>query len=199
MANIPKLENRPQNSRRRAALKRLAGFLLPVAVAVACYLVLRPSPEPTEMRIEIYKAARELAYHDGHGQKRMFRAALGSNPTAQKRVEGDGATPIGRYFICCKNPQSNFLLSLGISYPGPRDADRGLAAGLISPTEHAAILQAHAEGRTPPWKTALGGEIFIHGRGSQSDWTAGCVALDDPEMRELYDLIAVGTPVIIHP
>ena len=43
----------------------------------------------------------------------------------------------------------------------------------------------------------LGGEIFIHGRGSGSDWTWGCIALDDPEMKELFDAIPVGTPVVI--
>jgi lipoprotein-anchoring transpeptidase ErfK/SrfK len=50
-----------------------------------------------------------------------------------------------------------------------------------------------------PWNTALGGEIFIHGHGSGSDWTWGCVALDDADIQELYSLIPVGTPVRIHP
>jgi lipoprotein-anchoring transpeptidase ErfK/SrfK len=70
---------------------------------------------------------------------------------------------------------------------------------LITAAEHAEILRANAEGRTPPWKTALGGEVFIHGRGAQSDWTAGCVAMDDAGIAELYDLVEVGTPVIIRP
>ncbi|MBW7927608.1 MAG: L,D-transpeptidase [Fimbriimonadaceae bacterium] len=44
-----------------------------------------------------------------------------------------------------------------------------------------------------------GGEIFIHGKGSKSDWTLGCVALEGDDVRELYDWIPVGTPVAILP
>ena len=190
------VRNDQRNSQRATANRRLVTVLL-VATGLLCYWLLRP--ETGEMRIEISKSKRELAYHDGRGGKRTFRVALGSNPVPSKQIEGDGATPEGAYFICVKNSQSQFYLSLGISYPGPRDAERGLAAGLISPVEHAAILQADAERSTPPWKTPLGGEIFIHGRGSESDWTAGCIALEDREMKELYDLIAVGTPVVIRP
>jgi L,D-peptidoglycan transpeptidase YkuD (ErfK/YbiS/YcfS/YnhG family) len=51
----------------------------------------------------------------------------------------------------------------------------------------------------PPWNTPLGGEIFIHGNGSQSDWTWGCVALDNEDMKELFDAIPKGTNVVIEP
>ena len=49
----------------------------------------------------------------------------------------------------------------------------------------------------PPQKTALGGEVYIHGNGSQSDWTWGCVALDDKDIRELFDAVTVNTKVMI--
>jgi lipoprotein-anchoring transpeptidase ErfK/SrfK len=49
----------------------------------------------------------------------------------------------------------------------------------------------------PLQNTRLGGELFIHGNGSQSDWTWGCVALDDKDIRELFDSVPVGTPVTI--
>jgi lipoprotein-anchoring transpeptidase ErfK/SrfK len=39
--------------------------------------------------------------------------------------------------------------------------------------------------------------LFIHGNGSQSDWTWGCVALDDKDIRELFDAVPIGTPVTI--
>ncbi|MGH8046587.1 MAG: L,D-transpeptidase family protein [Chthoniobacterales bacterium] len=176
-------------------------FVLLAAAAVACYLILRTADRPADMRkrIEVHKSARELEFHDGRGGVRKFSAALGFAPKGNKAVEGDGATPEGEYFVCVKNPKSAFFLSLGISYPGPQDADRGLAAGLITEAEHAEILKANAEHHPPPWKTALGGEVFIHGRGAQSDWTAGCVAVEDPDMAELYDLAEVGMPVIIRP
>jgi L,D-peptidoglycan transpeptidase YkuD (ErfK/YbiS/YcfS/YnhG family) len=77
------------------------------------------------------------------------------------------------------------------------DAERGLAEGLISREEYDAIVEAERAGRIPPWDTALGGEIYIHGHGSRSDWTLGCVALDDADMQVLYELIEVGVEVEI--
>jgi murein L,D-transpeptidase YafK len=109
------------------------------------------------------------------------------------------ATPEGSYVVCRKNPRSQFLLSLGLNYPNGPDADRGLAAGLINRRQHRQITEAARTGGCPPWNTALGGEIFIHGRGSATDWTWGCVALDDDDVRELYPRVAVGTPVVIEP
>jgi L,D-peptidoglycan transpeptidase YkuD (ErfK/YbiS/YcfS/YnhG family) len=49
----------------------------------------------------------------------------------------------------------------------------------------------------PPQNTRLGGDIFIHGNGSQGDWTWGCVALDDPDMKELFDAVPLKAKVVI--
>ncbi len=51
----------------------------------------------------------------------------------------------------------------------------------------------------PPQKTALGGEIYIHGGGIEKDWTKGCVALRNEEMKEIFDAIPVGAKVKILP
>jgi lipoprotein-anchoring transpeptidase ErfK/SrfK len=51
----------------------------------------------------------------------------------------------------------------------------------------------------PPQNTLLGGDIYIHGRGAGSDWTWGCVALEDGDVRELFNAVTVGTPVLIEP
>lgn len=169
--------------------------------AVACSLVLA-SPliaQDTGFRIEIFKAKRELQFFQGEKLLKTWPVALGFNPGPAKAQKGDGATPEGTYFICAKNPKSQYYLSLGISYPGPRDAERGLKAGLITEKEKSAILKADASKTIPPWNTKLGGEIFIHGRGSSPDWTWGCVALDDPAMKTLFELTPVGTPVTLHP
>jgi lipoprotein-anchoring transpeptidase ErfK/SrfK len=68
---------------------------------------------------------------------------------------------------------------------------------LITRTQYQRIIDALKRKRQPPQYTRLGGEIFIHGNGSHSDWTWGCVALDDKDMRELFDAVPVGTPVTI--
>jgi murein L,D-transpeptidase YafK len=130
---------------------------------------------------------------------RTYRVGLGFNPVADKQREGDGATPEGEFYVFVKNNKSAYYLSLGISYPNAEDADRGLRDGLINKDQHAAILEAIRKKKAPPQYTKLGGLIYIHGNGSRSDWTWGCVALENNEMKELYDAVTVGTPVTIKP
>lgn len=96
--------------------------------------------------------------------------------------------------MCLKKP-GKFGLSLGVSYPNARDAEAG---GLPRETVELIVSRA-ARNERPPWGTPLGGEIYIHGGGALSDWTRGCVALDDAAMRELYDRVAVGARVRIMP
>jgi murein L,D-transpeptidase YafK len=98
-----------------------------------------------------------------------------------------------------KNERSKFYLSLGLSYPNEEDAARGLREGLITRAQAASIVGAVRAGRCPPWDTALGGEILIHGGGTASDWTWGCVALENAEVKELFDAVPAGTPVRIEP
>ncbi|HEX8852651.1 MAG TPA: L,D-transpeptidase family protein [Pyrinomonadaceae bacterium] len=150
-------------------------------------------------RLLVLKARRQLILFDGERALRLYRIGLGTSPVGDKEREGDRRTPEGDFYVCVKNAQSAFYLSLGLSYPNEEHAARGLRERLITRAEHARITRALRRKRTPPWTTALGGEIFIHGRGSQSDWTWGCVALDDPDMKELFDAVPVGAPVRIEP
>jgi len=150
-------------------------------------------------RIVVYKKARKLELYSGKTLLRTYPVGLGFNPVADKQREGDGATPEGEFYVFVKNNKSNYYLSLGISYPNVEDADRGLRDGLITKTQHAAILDAIRNKKAPPQYTKLGGLIYIHGYGAGSDWTLGCVALENNEMKELYDSVSVGTPVTIKP
>lgn len=156
-------------------------------------------PPMAAPRIVIEKAERRLAVFDGDSVVAEFSIGLGFAPDCDKAIEGDGRTPEGDFYIFTKNPESRFFLSLGISYPNQEDADRGLAEGLITEEEHRAIADAIDEKRTPPQKTKLGGEIYIHGGGDESDWTEGCIALKNNEMQALFEAIPVGTPVTIKP
>lgn len=150
-------------------------------------------------RIVVSKARRLLELYSGEQLLRSYRIGLGFSPEGDKEVEGDGRTPEGEFYVFVKNPRSSFYLSLGVSYPAPDDAERGLRAGLISRAQHDAIVAAHRARRTPPQTTRLGGQIFIHGNGASSDWTLGCVALEDEDMKELYDAVGTGAPVTILP
>lgn len=161
-----------------------------------------PAPLPASIespRLVVRKAQRQLLVYSGDTLLKTYRVGLGGNPVPPKERQGDLATPEGSYVVCIRNPRSQFLLSLGLTYPNAADADRGLKAGLITRGQHRRIVESARTGACPPWNTALGGEIFIHGRGSATDWTWGCVALDDDDVRELYPRIPVGTPVVIEP
>jgi murein L,D-transpeptidase YafK len=152
-----------------------------------------------EPRIEVSKSKRELVLYSNDKVIRIYRVGLGSNPKDDKRTQGDGCTPEGEFYVCSKNPNSSYYLSLGLSYPNEEDAERGLRDKLISETQRDQIVRSIRGRSCPPWNTRLGGEVFIHGNGSATDWTLGCVALDNPNMKELFDVIPKGTPVKIRP
>ena len=70
---------------------------------------------------------------------------------------------------------------------------------LINAAQYSQIRQAVEQGKRPPWSTKLGGQIGIHGGGTSRDWTAGCVALTDEAVEELFEAIPYGTVVVIKP
>ena len=151
------------------------------------------------IRLLVEKSKRLLTVFDGEQVLFCCPVALGKNPTGHKRREGDGRTPEGEYYVCTRNARSKYHLSLGLSYPGPKDAERALAAGEIPREAADAVFSAHLRRVRPPWDTPLGGFIMIHGGGTDGDWTAGCIALCDGDMDVLFAACPLGTEVIIEP
>jgi L,D-peptidoglycan transpeptidase YkuD (ErfK/YbiS/YcfS/YnhG family) len=147
----------------------------------------------------VYKEKRRLYVIQSNVLVRDYPIGLGFHPTGDKEKEGDGRTPEGKFFVCVKKPNSRFQKSLGLSYPDKKHAERAFFAGVIAPMEFRDILLAFENKATPPWNTALGGQIFIHAGGAHRDWTEGCVALYNSDMDELFQITSVGTPVSIRP
>ncbi|MBK1636127.1 L,D-transpeptidase family protein [Rhodovulum adriaticum] len=136
---------------------------------------------PEVTRVVVMKSQRRmyLLHHDK--VLKDYRVDLGFAPEGHKRQEGDGRTPEGRYVIDRRNPNSEFHLSLGISYPNTKDVE-----------------VARAAGQSP------GGDIFIHGRagkhrGKGRDWTAGCISVKDREIEDVYAMVRKGTVIDILP
>ena len=148
-------------------------------------------------RIVIIKSERRLELFAGRAVLRRYKIGLGLSPVEDKVRQGDRRTPEGEFYIFTKNHKSAFYLSLGLSYPNIEDAERGLRDKLISQRQHHVIVRAIKRKARPPQNTALGGDIYIHGNGASSDWTWGCVALENADMKELFDAVTVGTPVTI--
>jgi murein L,D-transpeptidase YafK len=149
--------------------------------------------------LTVYKSRREMRLYDGERPVKRYRIALGINPVDDKRKEGDGCTPEGDFYICTKNDRSKFHLFLGLSYPNEEDAERGLRSQLISQEEYDQIVDALSRQKRPPWNTRLGGEIGIHGEGTDVDWTQGCVAMSNADIEELFAIMDLGSPVKILP
>ena len=135
-------------------------------------------PEVTQ--ILVYKGQRVMYLLHNEKVLKTYSIGLGGNPVGHKQFEGDQKTPEGAYVITHRNPNSNYHLSLRISYPN--EADRAYAASM---------------GLSP------GGDIFIHGgppaRVASDDWTVGCIAVTDREMERIYAMVKPGTTIRIFP
>ncbi|SES08787.1 L,D-transpeptidase catalytic domain [Tranquillimonas rosea] len=137
-------------------------------------------PEVTQLML--FKEQRQLYLMHGQQTLKKYDVGLGFAPEGHKRVEGDGRTPEGYYYIDKRNPNSKYHLSIGISYPNPQDVEVARSMNL-SP----------------------GGNIFIHGRGPlyrrglPDDWTAGCISVKDKEIEQIYAMVEDGTPIAIYP
>lgn len=123
-------------------------------------------------------------YHAGKVAQR-YAVELGWNNAADKRHQGDGATPEGRYHVVelKGRSRSRYHRALLLDYPNAEDLRT--------------LDRLKREGRVPRG-THAGGLIEIHGGGGRGkDWTDGCVAVTDQEVAALFTKVAVGTPVTI--
>jgi murein L,D-transpeptidase YafK len=135
---------------------------------------------PRADHLVVSKSKRVMELRVAGEAIRRYRVDLGFTPEGHKTASRDGRTPEGRYWIDRRNPRSEFFLSIGISYPNAMDVARARALG-VDP----------------------GGDIFIHGepmRGkkrTRRDWTAGCIAVTNREMEEIWALTPLGVPITI--
>jgi len=160
---------------RRTAL--LGGLALGLA---GCASKFRTYDGPAVTRLQMFKSDRNLFLFNNTSVLKAYRIDLGFAAEGPKQFEGDGKTPEGTYTVDRRNPDSLFHLSIGISYPNEAD-----------------IAYAAAQGREP------GGDIFIHGGprpgidAIKPDWTAGCIAVSDREIEDIYAMVRGGTPIDI--
>ena len=151
------------------------------------------------------KASQELAvFVDGRVAAR-YPVSFGVDPVSDKRRIHDLATPEGLYFITYRKDRTRFFRTLGLSYPSIADAQRGLAEGIVNEAGYRKVLRAARKALPAPCDTGLGCAIAIHGGGVYRgnggspvrDWTEGCIALDNGDMLELFNLCRPGDPVLV--
>jgi murein L,D-transpeptidase YafK len=180
----------------RLLARLFSTVVLLALIGAALFLWVRPSlPPDTPVLPEtalsgdidlilIEKSARRLTLIQNGLPVRIWPVALGFSPAGDKEREGDGRTPEGSFAIDRRNDGSGYHLSLGLNYPLPKD-----------------IQRAQAGGYSP------GGDIMIHGQPNAvpepllvpGDWTAGCIALTNAQMREIWAHAPIGTKVEIRP
>lgn len=137
-------------------------------------------------RVVVEKSARKLTLFRGETPLKSYSVALGRAPEGTKEREGDHRTPEGRYVIDAHKLDSAFHRALHISYPSPADSAAAAQRG-VKP----------------------GGDIMIHGLRNGLgwlgafhrvvDWTAGCIAVTDKQIEEIYRTVPNGTPIEIRP
>jgi hypothetical protein len=130
--------------------------------------------------------------------------AIGINGAVNLRTRGSAMTPKGEFRVERINPNSQYATFIAINYPNPRVADQALAERLITAEEAERIRRHYQQYRLSYPNTALGGNIGIHGLGNRDpflnqrvDWTEGCLAVENEQVRLLSSLVGVNTPVLI--
>ena len=137
-------------------------------------------------KVLVLKSERKL-HLMGRGEVlKSYRISLGKEPTGAKVREGDLRTPEGFYWIDWRKTSDKYNLSMHISYPNARDAANARKKGV-----------------------SAGGMIMIHGTPlddeypewffSTLDWTEGCIAMRNADMREVWSLVQDGTLIEIRP
>jgi len=147
---------------------------------------LNASGFPVADLVVVEKADRKLHLIKDGAPLRTFDIALGIRPVGDKEKEGDFKTPEGRYLLDIRNPNSEFFLSIHVSYPNGQD-----------------IREARSRGFDP------GGAIMIHGQPNEpsrseafyrtQDWTNGCIAVSNSDMIDIWLMTGDNTPIEIRP
>jgi murein L,D-transpeptidase YafK len=173
---------------RKPNMRMLAAGLGLAALGAALLVLVTPHRSAADRpldRIVIEKSARALSTFRAGQMIKRYRIALGQDPIGAKTEEGDMKTPEGIYAIDSRNPASDYHLALHLSYPSAADRARATARG-VDPgcdIEIHGLPNGHVDSTFHPAR----------------DWTAGCIAMTDEEIEELWRTAPIGTVVEILP
>jgi murein L,D-transpeptidase YafK len=135
-------------------------------------------------RVVVEKSKRTLTLLKSGSVLKVYEISLGHTPIGKKEKEGDKKTPEGIYHIAGHNASSSFHRALRISYPEQADIDRARNLGVKPGSD----IMVHG---------IMNGLGFLGRTHLLVDWTAGCIALTNPEIDEIYDAVPDGTEVEI--
>lgn len=175
----------------RSSIKPLAIFIT-AAVFLCCLDVPALHAErwgttdAPVIRIIIEKSKRTMTLLWQDRQVKIYRIALGRDPVGPKVMEGDNKTPEGLYFVDEKIIDSVYHRALHLTYPSLADVEKAKSLGV----EPGGGIEIHGMRDAQMW---MGDLQYLF------DWTYGCIALTNSEIEEVWDLVALWTPVEIRP
>ena len=142
--------------------------------------------QQTVDKVLVLKSERKLHLQQRGETIKSYRISLGKQPNGAKQREGDLRTPEGFYWIDWRKTSDKYNLSMHISYPNARDLARAQQEG-VAPGSMIMLHGTPVDEEYPEW--------FFH----TLDWTEGCIALTNSDMREIWGLVKDGTLIEIRP
>lgn len=137
-------------------------------------------------KILVLKSAHQLQLMSKGEALKTYRVSLGKAPKGTKLQEGDQRTPEGFYWLDWRKTSDNYNLSLHISYPNITDSARARREG-VNPGSMIMIHGTPVDEDYPEWYFQT------------LDWTNGCIAMKNSDIREVWDLVKDGTMIEIRP
>jgi murein L,D-transpeptidase YafK len=131
----------------------------------------------SERKLYLLKAGRIL---------KAFNVSLGLVPNGPKQREGDFRTPEGHYMLDGRKADSDYFLSIHVSYPDEVDRARAHSLGV----DPGGAIMIHGLPNAPRYEPA-------HYRGT--DWTDGCIAVSNSDMIDIWLMTRESTPIEIRP
>ena len=147
-------------------------------------------PAASSFKVVIKKSAYEMTLYDDEGWYGTYPVVFGNKSQDDKRMEGDRLTPEGHFKIIGKKIHKQWGKFLMLDYPTKESSEKFR------------VLKASG---AIPRKATIGGGIGIHGTRPNEEWvidkyinwTSGCISVRYSDMDELYDMLPIGTEVII--
>ena len=156
---------------------------------IFAYLFTLP-PTSSPYKVVIDKSEFEMTIYDTDGWLATYPVVFGSKNQGDKKMEGDRLTPEGSFRIVSKKFHKEWGCFLLLDYPNDESVKR---------------FQTRKSKGLIPASAKIGNGIGIHGTRPQEEyavdkfmnWTNGCISVKYSDIFEIYEMLPVGTTVVI--